>query len=80
MNETTMKETCESFIRNNMDPFILVSSGYSSEPINKPLSSIEIVLSEANKLNIRVNNTMHELYFDQVVIFWIKYNKAPARI
>ena len=51
MNETTMKETCESFIRNNMDPFILVSSGYSSEPINKPLSSTEIV-SEANKLNI----------------------------
>ena len=80
MNETTMKETCESFIRNNMDPFILVSSGYSSEPINKPLSSIEIVLSEANKLNIRVNNTMHELYFDQVVIFWIKYNEAPAEL
>ena len=53
MNETTMKETCESFIRNNMDPFILVSSGYSSEPINKPLSSTEIV-SEANKLNIRL--------------------------
>ena len=22
---------------------------------------------------------MHELYFDQVVIFWIKYNKALAR-
>ena len=20
---------------------------------------------------------MHELYFDQVVIFWIKYNEAP---
>ena len=52
MNETTMKETCESFIRNNMNPFILVSS-CSSETINKPLSTIEIV-SEANKLNIRL--------------------------
>ena len=52
MNETTMKETCESFIRNNMNPFILVSS-CSSEAINKPLSTIEI-LSEANKLNIRL--------------------------
>jgi len=52
MNETTMKETCESFIRNNMNPFILVSS-CSSEAINKPLSTIEIV-TEANKLNIRL--------------------------
>ena len=23
---------------------------------------------------------MHELYFDQVVIFWIKYNEAPAEL
>merc|ERR1719282_1415830 len=52
MNETTMKETCESFIRNNMNPFILVSS-CSSEAINTPLSTIEIV-TEANKLNIRL--------------------------
>ena len=52
-HETTMKETCESFIRNNMNPFILVSSCSSSEAINKPLSSTEIV-SEANKLNIRL--------------------------
>ena len=27
-----------------------------------------------------VNNTMHELYFDQVVIFWIKYNEAPTEL
>merc|ERR1719188_1638465 len=51
--ETTMKETCESFIRNNMNPFILVSSCSSSEAINKPLSSTELV-PEANKLNIRL--------------------------
>ena len=24
-----------------------------------------------------INNTVHELYFDRVVIFWIKYNEAP---
>ena len=23
---------------------------------------------------------MHELYFDQVVIFWIKYNEAPTEL
>ena len=27
-----------------------------------------------------VNNTLHELYFDRVVIFWITYNKAPAEL
>ena len=27
-----------------------------------------------------VNNTMHELYFDQVAIFWIKYNEVPAKL
>ena len=27
-----------------------------------------------------VNNTLHELYFGQVVIFWIKYNEAPAEL
>ena len=27
-----------------------------------------------------VNNKMHELYFDQVVIFWIKYNEAPTEL
>ena len=25
-----------------------------------------------------VNNTMHECYFDRVVIFWKKYNEALA--
>ena len=24
-----------------------------------------------------VNNTLHELYFGRVVIFWIEYNEAP---
>ena len=27
-----------------------------------------------------VNNTLHELYFGRIVIFWIKYNKAPAEL
>ena len=27
-----------------------------------------------------VNNTMHELYFDQGVIFWIRYNGAPTKL
>ena len=27
-----------------------------------------------------VNNTLHELYFGRVVIFWIKYNEAPAEL
>ena len=27
-----------------------------------------------------VNNTMHECYFDRVVIFWKKYNEALAEL
>ena len=27
-----------------------------------------------------VNNTMHGLYFDWVIVFWIKYNEVPTEL
>ena len=41
---------------------------------------MEIILAHCKNNDFIVNNTMHELYFDQVVIFWIKYNEAPPEL
>ena len=58
---------------------ILSTTFFLSLPWFKPvLPAID------NKINLTlnsiVNKTMHELYFHQVVIFWIKYNEAPAEL
>ena len=55
----------------------------SPNPNSQVLSLKGLVLAD-NKINLTlnsiVNKTMHELYFHQVVIFWIKYNEAPAEL
>ena len=45
--------------------------------------TIGMFLFNFNLFKIRyfiVNNTMHECYFDRVVIFWKKYNEALAEL